>query len=43
MLLVDQLGMMGALYMNGISKLGREETLSEMLNDGYGYHSMWKI
>jgi tyrosine-protein phosphatase SIW14 len=29
------------LYIEWYIKIGKE-TLSEMLNDGYGYHSMWK-
>lgn len=38
----DRIGMMGALYRMVYQNWEREETLSEMLNDGYGYHSMWK-
>ena len=38
----DRIGMMGALYRMVYQNWEREETLSEMLNDGYGYHSMWQ-
>lgn len=38
----DRTGMMVALYRMVYQNWEREEALSEMLNGGYGYHSMWK-
>lgn len=38
----DRTGMMIALYRMVYQNWEREEALSEMLNGGYGYHSMWK-
>lgn len=34
--------MMVALYRMVYQNWEREEALNEMLNGGYGYHSMWK-
>lgn len=38
----DRTGMMIALYRMVYQNWEREEALNEMLNGGYGYHSMWK-
>lgn len=38
----DRTGMMVALYRMVYQNWEREEALDEMLNGGYGYHSMWK-
>ena len=38
----DRTGMMVALYRMVYQNWEREEALNEMLNGGYGYHSMWK-
>jgi protein tyrosine/serine phosphatase len=38
----DRTGMMIALYRIVYQNWEKEEALSEMLNGGYGYHSMWK-
>lgn len=38
----DHLGMMVALYRMVYQNWEREKALNEMLNGGYGYHSMWK-
>lgn len=38
----DRTGMMVALYRMVYEDWNREDALDEMLNGGYGYHSMWK-
>lgn len=38
----DRTGMMVALYRMVYQNWEREKALNEMLNGGYGYHSMWK-
>lgn len=38
----DRTGMMAALYRMVYEGWSREDALDEMLNGGYGYHSMWK-
>lgn len=38
----DRTGMMVTLYRMVYQNWEREEALNEMLNGGYGYHSMWK-